>query len=96
MEEIKADREGKGYTYRGHDVDDTVELIIVDEVDRHKLAGLEQIRDVYDQSDIGMVLIGMLGIEKRLARYPQLYSHIGFAHEFKKLSNDEMKFILQY
>ena len=31
-----------------------------------------------------------------LARYPQLYSRIGFAHEFDKLSKDETHHILQY
>lgn len=57
---------------------------------------LEQLRALYDQNDIAMILIGMQGIEKRLARYPQLYSRIGFAHEFDKLSKDGSHPILQY
>ncbi|MGG0418708.1 AAA family ATPase [Priestia aryabhattai] len=73
-----------------------IRLIIVDEIDRLKLQHLEQLRDIYDQHDLAMILIGMPGIEKRLARYPQLYSRIGFAHEFQKLSNDEMHHILEY
>ncbi|MCM3117614.1 AAA family ATPase [Neobacillus sp. MER 74] len=73
-----------------------INLIIVDEIDRLKLQHLEQLRDIYDQHNVAMIFIGMPGIEKRLARYPQLYSRIGFAHEFQKLSKDEMHHILEY
>ncbi|WP_347553088.1 AAA family ATPase (plasmid) [Pseudalkalibacillus hwajinpoensis] len=73
-----------------------INLIIVDEIDRLKLQHLEQLRDIYDQHDLAMIFIGMPGIEKRLARYPQLYSRIGFAHEYQKLSKDEMHHILEY
>lgn len=73
-----------------------VELIIVDEIDRLKLQHLEQLRNIYDQQDVAMVFIGMPGIEKRLSRYPQLFSRIGFAHEFDNLSKDETHHILEY
>ncbi|MBC1433812.1 AAA family ATPase [Listeria rocourtiae] len=73
-----------------------INLIIVDEIDRLKLQHLEQLRDIYDQNDLAMVFIGMPGVEKRLSRYPQLYSRIGFAHEFDKLSKDETHHILEY
>lgn len=44
----------------------------------------------------GVIFIGMRGIEKQLSRYPQLYSRIGFVHEFKPLSQEEIQFILEH
>ena len=74
--------------------DSMVELIIIDEAERLSTSAVEHLRDVFDRTNIGLMLIGMPGIEKRLARYPQLYSRVGFAHHYRPLQGDELTFVL--
>jgi DNA transposition AAA+ family ATPase len=72
-----------------------VELIIVDECERLSARCLELLRDRYDRDNIALILIGMPGIEKQFSRYPQLYSRVGFAHEYRPLGVEELRFVLQ-
>jgi DNA transposition AAA+ family ATPase len=73
---------------------DYTKLIIIDEADRLKPAALEQIRNIYDTGKISIVLIGMPGIEKKLSRFPQLYSRVGFVHNFKPISKKEIRNVI--
>lgn len=76
------------------DTDGLVELLIFDESERLSMTALDLIRDRFDRTGVGVVLIGMPGMEKRLARYPQLYSRVGFAHHYRPLQGDELAFVL--
>jgi DNA transposition AAA+ family ATPase len=75
-------------------VNDPTDLLLIDEVDRIKMSGLEQLRALFDSGGVGVVLIGMPGLERRLARYAQLYSRIGFVHEFRALGPAEVGALL--
>jgi len=71
-----------------------VELLIVDKAERLTTTALEWLRDLFDRRGIGLILIGMPGIDKRMARYPQLFSRVGFAHHYRPLQDQELTFVL--
>jgi len=83
------------YAQKRENAPDPTDLIIIDETDRLKTASLEQVRDIFDHGNLGVVFIGMPGIEKRLSRYPQLYSRVGFVHAFRPLSAAQVRDLLQ-
>jgi DNA transposition AAA+ family ATPase len=73
----------QAYAERRWALGDPTRLAPVDEADRLKTVGLEQVRAAFDVGDIGSVRIGMPGQEKRLARHPQFDSWIRLVHEHR-------------
>lgn len=62
-----------------------VELVIIDEAERLTPTALELLRDNHDRTNLGIILIGMPGIDQRFRHYPQLYSRLGFSHRYRAL-----------
>jgi DNA transposition AAA+ family ATPase len=83
------------YSKKELQIIDPTTLIVIDEADRLRMASLEQVRAIFDAGEIGVILIGMPGLEKKLARYPQFYSRIGFVHEFRALDAVAIRELLQ-
>ena len=79
------------WTEKLQSIGDPTTLILIDEADRMRMASLEQVRAIFDARPIGLILVGMPGLEKRLARYAQFYSRIGFVHEFRPLGAAEIR-----
>lgn len=86
---------GKAQTGPYHRRKQLIELVIVDESERLSAGGLELLRDRYDRDNIALILIGMPGIEKQFSRYAQFYSRVGFAHGYRPLGTDELRFVLE-
>jgi hypothetical protein len=85
----------------GHPIDHTrgpnrsqLELVIIDESERLSANAIEWLRDQYDRTNIALILIGMPGIEKQFSHFPQFYSRLGFAHQYRPLGNEELVFVL--
>jgi len=85
----------KEYLVKDMQLRDPTTLILIDEADRLRMTSLEQVRAIFDAGTIGVILIGMPGLEKRLARYPQFYSRIGFVHEFRPLDAAAIRQLLE-
>lgn len=86
--------QAKAVPIDSHCSEELVELLIIDASERLTVKALEYIRDLFDRTNIGVIFIGMPGMEKTIARYPQLYSRVGFAHNYRPLQGDELSFVL--
>ncbi|GAA2550938.1 DNA transposition AAA+ family ATPase [Neomicrococcus aestuarii] len=70
-------------------------VFIVDESERPSATALGLLRYRYDRDNIALILMGMHRIEKWFSRYAQLYSRVGFAHEYRPLAQEELHFVLE-
>ena len=59
---------------------------------------MEQLRDLlrFDRRDVALISIGIPGLERRLARQPQLYSRIGFVHQYRPLDPEDIPDVLEH
>lgn len=64
--------------------------LVVDEVDRLKPLALEVLRDLHEESQVGMILLGLPGLE----RYGQVYGRVGFVDQMRALGVEEQRQIL--
>lgn len=73
-----------------------LKLLIVDEADRLKFGSLELLRDLFDRTDLSILLIGSPGIERRLRRagYGQLHSRLSIICEMQPLNAAEMRLFI--
>lgn len=85
---------GKVTGFRVGDVTKLVELVIIDEAERLTPTALELLRDEHDRHGLAIIFIGMPGIDQLFRHYPQLYSRLGFSHNYRSLGRDELLFVL--
>jgi hypothetical protein len=73
-----------------------LKLLIIDEADRLKLGSLEVIRDIYERTNLSILLIGSPGIDSRLKRagYGQLHARFTLAYEIQPLTKAEMRLFI--
>ena len=74
---------------------DVVDVLIVDEVDGLSHASLEVLRDVFDRSRLGMVLLGRSGSAERLQKMAALASRVGVLHGFGALGKQDTRKLLE-
>jgi DNA transposition AAA+ family ATPase len=68
--------------------------LVIDEAERLSAQGFEHVRDIFDRTGTSVILIGMPDLERKLQRYPQFYSRIGFAYHYRTLKGDKLTFVL--
>jgi DNA transposition AAA+ family ATPase len=70
-------------------------LIVIDEVDHmmHDSKVIETLRDIYDESGNPFLMVGMQGAERKLKRFPHLYSRFAEVKVAEKISSKEIMLV---
>jgi DNA transposition AAA+ family ATPase len=68
-----------------------VEMLIIDEADRFKPKTFAEVRDIFDQLEIPVILVGTDRLDVVIKRDEQVYNRFRSCHRFGKLSEEEFK-----
>ena len=71
-----------------------LKLLIIDEVHRLSFSSLEQLRELYERTNLSMLLIGPPGMDRSLMRYSQIYDRLTLGYEVQPLNQDEMRLFI--
>ncbi len=85
---------GQAVLISGPDYHRYAVLVIIDEAEGLSNNALECVRDLFSWRGVGLIVIGMPGIEKRMSRFHQLYRRAGLAHQYRPLGDDRLVFVL--
>lgn len=77
--------------WAAHQQTKQVYLVIVDEAHRLKYAALEELRDLQERWEVGVILIGDPGMERSLARMFHFADRVRYIEKFEHLSKDEVR-----
>jgi DNA transposition AAA+ family ATPase len=84
----------EGVEVRRRDQHRLVEMVTIDEAERLHTSALELVRDIFDRTGMGVILIGMPGMEKRLSRYRSSTAASASPTTTRPLQGDEPTFVL--
>jgi len=78
-------------------LNDTPRVLIIDEIDYllSDFKAIETIRDIYDRTNVPIVLIGMNKSDRKLKRYRHIYDRFSEVLKFETFSYDEIENIIQ-
>lgn len=68
-----------------------VEMLIIDEADRFKPKTFAEVRDIFDNLEIAVILVGTDRLDAVIKKDEQVYNRFRSCHRFGKLSGEDFK-----